>query len=163
MRATFAEFAANGIDAEAPSSPDGSDDFLTSFVVDPDGNRIELVQWPAGTPTASRQPTSPIDRQGERERVARAPQRRLSGTLDVAHPQACLLSRAPGRDGTGRAETTFGRARTSAPNDSRAAPSAAPELACRCVSATGGLGRSPAFDDSAPLSAGRSRCVFILA
>ena len=27
---------------------DGSDDFRTTLVVDPDGNRIELVQWPAG-------------------------------------------------------------------------------------------------------------------
>jgi hypothetical protein len=26
----------------------GSDNFLTTWIVDPDGNRIELVQWPAG-------------------------------------------------------------------------------------------------------------------
>jgi lactoylglutathione lyase len=44
----LAEFAAVGIDAEAPTSPDGSDDFRTAWIVDPDGNRIELVQWPAG-------------------------------------------------------------------------------------------------------------------
>lgn len=48
MRATVVELAAKGIEAEEPSSPDGSDEFLTSWVVDPDGNRIELVQWPAG-------------------------------------------------------------------------------------------------------------------
>lgn len=48
MRATVAELAAKGIEAEEPSSPDGSDEFLTSWVVDPDSNRIELVQWPAG-------------------------------------------------------------------------------------------------------------------
>lgn len=42
------ELAARGIAAEAPTSPDGSADFLTSWVVDPDGNRIELVQWPPG-------------------------------------------------------------------------------------------------------------------
>ncbi|MEJ7562526.1 MAG: VOC family protein [Ilumatobacteraceae bacterium] len=48
MRATVAELAAKGIQAEEPSSPDGSDEFLTSWVVDPDSNRIELVQWPAG-------------------------------------------------------------------------------------------------------------------
>ena len=37
-----------GIQADAPSSPDGSDDFWTTWLTDPDGYRIELVQWPAG-------------------------------------------------------------------------------------------------------------------
>jgi lactoylglutathione lyase len=46
----IARLAARGIDTEAPSSPDGSEDFLTSWVTDPDGFRIELVQWPAGHP-----------------------------------------------------------------------------------------------------------------
>ena len=50
MDATITELAAKGIDTEAPESPDGSDDFLTSWITDPDGNRIELVQWPAGHP-----------------------------------------------------------------------------------------------------------------
>ncbi len=48
MDAAIAEFAARGVDAEKPGSPDGSDDFLTSWISDPDGNRIELVQWPHG-------------------------------------------------------------------------------------------------------------------
>jgi lactoylglutathione lyase len=48
MDATVAALAARGIDAEAPTSPDGSDDFWTTWIVDPDGNRIELVQWSAG-------------------------------------------------------------------------------------------------------------------
>jgi len=48
MDATLIELAAGGINAEAPTSPDGSDDFRTTWIVDPDGNRIELVQWPAG-------------------------------------------------------------------------------------------------------------------
>jgi lactoylglutathione lyase len=48
MDATLAELAARGIDAEPPVSPDNSGDFRTSVIVDPDGNRIELVQWPAG-------------------------------------------------------------------------------------------------------------------
>jgi lactoylglutathione lyase len=48
MEATLAALAARGIHSEPPVSPNGSDDFLTSWVVDPDGNRIELVQWPAG-------------------------------------------------------------------------------------------------------------------
>jgi lactoylglutathione lyase len=45
---TIAELAARGVDAERPTSPDGSPDFLTTWIVDPDGNRIELVQWPPG-------------------------------------------------------------------------------------------------------------------
>jgi lactoylglutathione lyase len=48
MDAALAELAARGIDAEAPTSPDGSPDFQTTWIADPDGNRIELVQWPAG-------------------------------------------------------------------------------------------------------------------
>jgi lactoylglutathione lyase len=48
MDATITELAARGIDAEATISPDGSDDFRTTWILDPDGNRIELVQWPAG-------------------------------------------------------------------------------------------------------------------
>ena len=50
MAATLTELAARGIDADTPASPDGSDDFRTSWITDPDGNRIELVQWPAGHP-----------------------------------------------------------------------------------------------------------------
>ena len=50
MDDTVARLAAEGIDAEAPSSPDGSDDFRTTWITDPDGRRIELVQWPAGHP-----------------------------------------------------------------------------------------------------------------
>ena len=48
MDATVARLAAAGIHAEDPVSPDGSADFLTSWITDPDGRRIELVQWPAG-------------------------------------------------------------------------------------------------------------------
>jgi lactoylglutathione lyase len=48
MEAALSELAAHGIDAEAPTSPDGSEDFQTTWTSDPDGNRIELVQWPAG-------------------------------------------------------------------------------------------------------------------
>jgi lactoylglutathione lyase len=47
MDATISEFGARGIDADEPVSPDGSDDFRTTWVIDPDGYRIELVQWPA--------------------------------------------------------------------------------------------------------------------
>ena len=48
MQATVASLADFGIEAETPSSPDGSEDFWTSWLTDPDGYRIELVQWPAG-------------------------------------------------------------------------------------------------------------------
>jgi lactoylglutathione lyase len=50
MDATVAALAAHGIEAGTPGSPDGSDDFWTAWITDPDGNRIELVQWPAGHP-----------------------------------------------------------------------------------------------------------------
>jgi lactoylglutathione lyase len=50
MAEVLAVLAARGVDAEAPSSPDGSEDFWTAWVTDPDGYRIELVQWPAGHP-----------------------------------------------------------------------------------------------------------------
>ncbi len=50
LQATVADLAARGIDVEPPTSPDGSDDFWTAWISDPDGYRIELVQWPAGHP-----------------------------------------------------------------------------------------------------------------
>jgi lactoylglutathione lyase len=48
MEATLAELAAHGIEASAPVSPDGTPDFRTTSITDPDGTMIELVQWPAG-------------------------------------------------------------------------------------------------------------------
>ena len=48
LEATMAELTAAGLDVKPPDSPDGSADFLTTWITDPDGNRIELVQWPAG-------------------------------------------------------------------------------------------------------------------
>ena len=48
LDATMADLAAAGLDVEAPDSPDGTDDFRTTWITDPDGNRIELVQWPPG-------------------------------------------------------------------------------------------------------------------
>jgi lactoylglutathione lyase len=51
MDAALAGLAAAGIvPDEPPGSPDGSDEFLTAWIADPDGNRIELVQWPPGHP-----------------------------------------------------------------------------------------------------------------
>ena len=40
--------AASGLESDSPSSPDGSEDFWTTWLTDPDGYRIELVQWPKG-------------------------------------------------------------------------------------------------------------------
>ena len=48
MDATLRELATCGIDAGAPTSPNGSEDFRTARITDPDGNCIELVQWPTG-------------------------------------------------------------------------------------------------------------------
>lgn len=47
---TIAKLGDQGIDVAAPTSPDGSADFLATWLTDPDGNQIELVQWPAGHP-----------------------------------------------------------------------------------------------------------------
>jgi lactoylglutathione lyase len=48
MQSTVARLTARGIEVETPTSPDGSGDFWTAWVTDPDGYRIELVQWPPG-------------------------------------------------------------------------------------------------------------------
>ena len=50
MDATVTDLRARGTEVTEPESPDGSADLLTSWITDPDGNRIELVQWPAGHP-----------------------------------------------------------------------------------------------------------------
>src|SRR3954451_22881347 len=50
LHATVARLAARGIEAEEPGSSDGSDDFWTTWLTDPDGHRIELVQWPSEHP-----------------------------------------------------------------------------------------------------------------
>jgi lactoylglutathione lyase len=47
MNVFLAGVAAAGIHPdEPPASPDGSDELRTAWITDPDGNRIELVQWP---------------------------------------------------------------------------------------------------------------------
>jgi lactoylglutathione lyase len=50
VHAMVAHLAARGVQAEEPGSPDGSADFWTAWVTDPDGYRIEFVQWPHGHP-----------------------------------------------------------------------------------------------------------------
>jgi lactoylglutathione lyase len=50
LHATVARLAARGLQADAPGSPNGSEDFWTTWLTDPDGYRIELVQWPDGHP-----------------------------------------------------------------------------------------------------------------
>lgn len=47
MTEALAALSENGVAAEEPDSPDGSADVLTAMLTDPDGHRIELVQWPA--------------------------------------------------------------------------------------------------------------------
>jgi lactoylglutathione lyase len=58
MEIAMAALAEGGITVEEPTSPSGSDDFLTSWLTDPDGRRIELVQWPPGLAPGCRRPTS---------------------------------------------------------------------------------------------------------
>lgn len=48
LDAALADLAARGIVAEPPGLPGGADGPQTSWITDPDGYRIELVQWPAG-------------------------------------------------------------------------------------------------------------------
>ena len=50
IRATVAQLAERGVQAEEPGSPDGSADFWTAWLTDPGGYRIELVRWPDGHP-----------------------------------------------------------------------------------------------------------------
>jgi lactoylglutathione lyase len=51
LDAALADLAIKGIAAGPPRLPGGAGGPRTSWVTDPDGYRIELVQWPA-TPTA---------------------------------------------------------------------------------------------------------------
>ena len=48
LDATLTDLAAKGIVAEPPGRPGGADGPQTSWITDPDGYRIELVQWSAG-------------------------------------------------------------------------------------------------------------------
>ena len=48
LEATLADLAAKGTAAGPPGRPVGADGPQTSWITDPDGYRIELVQWPAG-------------------------------------------------------------------------------------------------------------------
>ena len=51
MDAVISQLAGAGIHPDGtPASPDDSDEFRTAWITDPDGNRIELVQWPPGHP-----------------------------------------------------------------------------------------------------------------
>jgi lactoylglutathione lyase len=50
ISATAADLRAKDVEVTEPVSPTGSNDFLTAWTSDPDGNRIELVQWPADHP-----------------------------------------------------------------------------------------------------------------
>ena len=48
LAATTADLAGRGPRRGAARRRQRTDDFLTTWITDPDGNRIELVQWPAG-------------------------------------------------------------------------------------------------------------------
>lgn len=44
----IADLASKDIHADAPTAPTATDEVWTAWITDPDGNRIELVQWPTG-------------------------------------------------------------------------------------------------------------------
>jgi lactoylglutathione lyase len=46
----LADLAAQGIGFDGPQRPAGADGPKTAFVRDPDGYRLELVEWPPGHP-----------------------------------------------------------------------------------------------------------------
>jgi len=48
LDAIVADLAAQGIATKPPGPPDRADEPRTRWLTDPDGYRIELVQWPAG-------------------------------------------------------------------------------------------------------------------
>jgi lactoylglutathione lyase len=56
MDATVGDIATRGIYTDEPTAPQdpneiqNPNELRTSWITDPDGNRIELVQWPAGHP-----------------------------------------------------------------------------------------------------------------
>jgi lactoylglutathione lyase len=50
LDATLADLAAKGGGCDAPERPAGEKGPKTCFVRDPDGYRIELVEWPPGHP-----------------------------------------------------------------------------------------------------------------
>ena len=50
MEDAIAALRAAGIHADEPTIHDGSDGIVTTMIADPDGNQIELVQWPPGHP-----------------------------------------------------------------------------------------------------------------
>ena len=50
LLATLADLTRKGIDVDRPHRPGGESGPRTAFVHDPDGYRIELVQWPPGHP-----------------------------------------------------------------------------------------------------------------
>lgn len=50
LAATLADLTAQGIEVDGPHRPGGEEGPITAFIRDPDGYRIELVQWPPGHP-----------------------------------------------------------------------------------------------------------------
>jgi lactoylglutathione lyase len=92
VHATVASLAAQGILADEPGSPDGSKDFWTAWVSDPDGYRVELVQWPAGhaegmtrldLPGADNQPATEPTPRSTRQVITELFDRQQAGDLSV--------------------------------------------------------------------------------
>jgi lactoylglutathione lyase len=48
LEETVAALATKGVSVDGPDPSGSPDETRTAWIVDPDGNRIELVQWPRG-------------------------------------------------------------------------------------------------------------------
>ncbi|MDX6300310.1 MAG: lactoylglutathione lyase [Nocardioidaceae bacterium] len=92
VHVTVDQLSARGVQADEPASPDGSDDFWTTWITDPDGYRIELVQWPRGhpdgmtgsdLPSRDVQPTTESSRLSTRAVVAELFRRQQAADLAV--------------------------------------------------------------------------------
>jgi lactoylglutathione lyase len=61
LDATRAQLEARDVEVEEPQLPGGEAGPRTSWITDPDGNRIELVQWPDGHPAGMSADDFPTD------------------------------------------------------------------------------------------------------
>lgn len=68
LAATLTSLTSRGLSPGAPELPGGPDGPRTAWLEDPDGYRIELVEWPAGHPdglTAADFPDQPDEARGD--------------------------------------------------------------------------------------------------
>ncbi len=95
---TVARLGQLGIEADEPTSPSGSEDFWTTWLTDPDGYRIELVQWPPGhgngltcADFAEQSPPAAKGRQAHLD-TEMSPSAEVRGPSGVSPPRPSTLS-----------------------------------------------------------------------